>query len=61
MYEAVILFFFFLTTVTAKVEFHFYALRKILRFYSYRGCLMALHMDCQDAHDLCAVGKAFQI
>lgn len=28
-------FFFFLTTVTAKVEFHFYALRKTLRFYSY--------------------------
>ena len=54
-------FFFPLTTVTAKVEFHFYALRKIFRFYSYRGCLMVLQVDCQDAHDLCTVGKAFQI
>ena len=54
-------FLFFLTTVTTKVEFHFYALRKKLRFYSYSGCLRVLHMDCQDAHDLCTVGKAFQI
>lgn len=52
---------FFLTNATAEVEFQFYALRKTLRFYSSRGCLMVLHMERQDVHDLCTVGKAFPV